>query len=304
MKANPKEAFTQAAGHPPWGITTFEMNHSGENVEGAALKRIRVDVPPGLAANPQAPMPKCAEAQFKANSCPPSSEVGTTELNAIAEEAGVTVPLNELKGKVYNLQPPSGLPLDFGIDVEATRGLTAPVQLFLEGHVAWYSDYHEYFEINNVPEERRNRSPDNQTPRVGETEDAEVETQLQRPRRRQLPDDPERVLVDHDLPPGTRIVFAAKSRTSETHTPVGVTAAATCRSNRRRRSRPNNSASSDKPDGATTVVTVPQNVNPTGINTADIKDAHVTLPEGLTLNPSAAHGLEACTRRQIGIGTT
>src|ERR1035437_4418991 len=53
----PHEAFTQAAGHPPWGITTFELNHKGEEPEGA-LKRIRVDVPPGLAANPEA-LPKC-----------------------------------------------------------------------------------------------------------------------------------------------------------------------------------------------------------------------------------------------------
>jgi hypothetical protein len=64
-----------------------------------------------------------------------------------------------------------------------------------------------------------------------------------------------------------------------------------------------NSASSDKPDGATTVVAVPQDASPTGTNTSDIKDAHVTLPEGLTLNPSAAHGLKACTAGQIAIGT-
>src|SRR5207245_5011654 len=36
----------------------------------------------------------------------------------------------------------------------------------------------------------------------------------------------------------------------------------------------------------------------------DIKDAHVTLPEGLTLNSAAARGLTACTPAQIAIGTT
>ena len=49
---------------------------------------------------------------------------------------------------------------------------------------------------------------------------------------------------------------------------------------------------------------MPQNAEAGGINTADIKDVHVTLPEGMTLNPSAAHGLEACSAGQIGIGTT
>ena len=57
VEANPKEAFTQAAGHPPWGITRFVMKHSGSSIEGASVRRIRVDVPPGLASNPQAPMP-------------------------------------------------------------------------------------------------------------------------------------------------------------------------------------------------------------------------------------------------------
>src|SRR5438876_12436493 len=43
-KGHSNEAFTQAAGHPPWGITTFEL-HSKENLitkekepEGAPLK--------------------------------------------------------------------------------------------------------------------------------------------------------------------------------------------------------------------------------------------------------------------------
>jgi hypothetical protein len=61
---------------------------------------------------------------------------------------------------------------------------------------------------------------------------------------------------------------------------------------------------SDEPDGAVTEVKVPQKAGPEEINTADIKDAHVTLPEGLTLNSAAARGLKACTPAQIRIGST
>ena len=58
----------------------------------------------------------------------------------------------------------------------------------------------------------------------------------------------------------------------------------------------------DTPDGAVTNVHVPQNEKSGEINTADIDDAVVDLPEGLTLNPSAAHGLQACTQSQLAKG--
>ena len=52
VRADPGEAYTQAAGHPPEGITTFEFNHHssllGEEPEGS-VRNIRVDLPPGLA---------------------------------------------------------------------------------------------------------------------------------------------------------------------------------------------------------------------------------------------------------------
>jgi hypothetical protein len=109
----PSEAFTQAAGHPPWGITSFEVNHRkgllAEEPEGA-LKRIRVDVPAGLAANPEA-LPKCRRNEFDANACGANTQVGTTEL--IAYDGVNDLPVS---GKVYNLEQPPGLPLFFGID--------------------------------------------------------------------------------------------------------------------------------------------------------------------------------------------
>ena len=91
--------------------------------------------------------------------------------------------------------------------------------------------------------------------------------------------------------------------TTETHTPVGVDGCNEVPFSPSVTVTPE-TAQSDAADGASTVVQVPQNVNANEINTSDIHDAHVTLPEGLTLNPSAAHGLAACTAAQIGIGTT
>jgi hypothetical protein len=306
------EAFTQAAGHPPWGGTKFIMKHSGSAVEGSSVKRIRVDVPSGLAANPQAPVPKCSIEQFdkEPKGCPASSEVGTTEMEAVAEPLHLApISLSALEGKVYNLEQPPGLPLDFGIAVEPLGELLTPIHLFLEGHLSWAhepslqargvpsGDYHEYFEIDNVPNE------------------AEVKAVLG-------VKSPLKVLMSKLNFNGhagndflTLPSVCSKTTTSyleleswnkevattTTHTPVGVehcdkvpfapTATLTPET-----------STSDEPDGVTVDVHVPQQAGPEEINTADIQDADVTLPEGLTLNPPAANGLSTCSPSQIAIG--
>ncbi|HEX2072056.1 MAG TPA: hypothetical protein VHF90_10465 [Thermoleophilaceae bacterium] len=44
-------------------------------------------------------------------------------------------------------------------------------------------------------------------------------------------------------------------------------------------------------------------LDPGALSTSHVKDASVTLPPGMTLNPSAANGLEACTDEQLALGT-
>lgn len=78
----------------------------------------------------------------------------------------------------------------------------------------------------------------------------------------------------------------------------------------------------DSPSGLGVSIKVPQNDEPpasvaenpddetgapaywktgAGRATSDLKDSVVTLPEGMSLNPAAANGLEACTTQQIGL---
>jgi hypothetical protein len=59
---------------------------------------------------------------------------------------------------------------------------------------------------------------------------------------------------------------------------------------------PDEQATSE-PSGLTVDVHVPQEVNGTGtgLDSSDVKDITVALPQGLILNPSAADGLQACT---------
>ncbi len=60
----------------------------------------------------------------------------------------------------------------------------------------------------------------------------------------------------------------------------------------------------DEPTGASFVLKVPQ-TDEAGVNaTPELKDATVTLPEGMTVDPSAADGLQACSNAQFGLGST
>jgi hypothetical protein len=295
VEANHAEAFTQSSAHPPWGITTFELNSKETPLkqrepEGAPLKRVRVDVPPGLASDPQAP-PKCSIKAFmeeEGKKCLPETEVGTNEATVFVGAADV-----KLVGQVYNLEPEPGtpvpgvpgatfepMPLLFGIHIATEHS-------FLEGHVAWWNDYHEYFEINNLGKAAPVlKSKLNFNGHAGGNF----------------------LTLPTECSPITTTFLEVESWTGEvsktlTHPPLGVERCAKVPFRPTAEMTPETSQS-DQPDGATTEVKVPQKAGPEEINTADIKDAHVTLPEGLTLNSAAARGLEACSPGQIGIGTT
>jgi hypothetical protein len=65
------------------------------------------------------------------------------------------------------------------------------------------------------------------------------------------------------------------------------------------------SLSAESPSGLKVSVEVPQTWdNPFTISTANVKDSTVTLPEGMTANPSLAAGLAACSREQYGRETS
>lgn len=54
-----------------------------------------------------------------------------------------------------------------------------------------------------------------------------------------------------------------------------------------------------EPSGYTVGIDVPQNMDPDGVATAQVKDVSVTLPEGVAISPPSANGLDACTDAQF-----
>jgi hypothetical protein len=57
----------------------------------------------------------------------------------------------------------------------------------------------------------------------------------------------------------------------------------------------------DSPSGLDVHLHVPQNTDPDGLSEANVKDVSMTLPEGMTVNPSSANGLGACSPDEIGL---
>jgi hypothetical protein len=61
------------------------------------------------------------------------------------------------------------------------------------------------------------------------------------------------------------------------------------------------SSAPSSPSGLDLDLAIPQNENPDGVATAHLRDATVVLPDGMTVNPSSADGLDACGTAQIGL---
>ncbi len=271
--------FTQAAGHPPVGLTNFVFNTTG-GVPDDNVKDVRVDLPEGLNVDPQA-VPQCPVASFEANpaSCA-ESEVGISEVTS--EIAGL--PVGPLPFPVYNLEPPAGVPALFGFTVGLPGIPVASV--YLVADVAWDSDYHEGFTISDVPTTLplvQNRlvfdgASGGTFLTVGSQCDGPSTTGLK---------------VDSHQNPGQFLSYTTKPPAEIdgcASVPFEPAIAASA-----------GGAATDSPAPVAVDLTVPQGQQP--LNSSTLKTAKVSLPRGLGLNPAAADGLQACTDAQFGKGT-
>ncbi len=328
--SNPEaEFYTQAAGHPNFGITDFAFNtHSAGLAEepDGHVKDVRVDLPAGLAVNPEA-VPACSEEQIAALSCPPETQVGEDEAIGTAElKLGIKSTVTE-SFPVFNVAHRPGEPARFGVEVKSStlalgEGVTGhhlQSAIYLEGAISWYSepqsaessgvasgDYHEFFKIQGIPQEpeliksklifwgvpheHNAAAPDNAFITMPSSLDA-----CSRPQTTWLH-------VDSYENAGSFIADPTETRL-ENGTPLTATGCGALAFNPSLSVKASN-VQPDQPDGPTVDLHIPQTTTePSKPNSPDVQDAEVTLPEGMTLDPSAAHGLQACTTAQVWLGS-
>ncbi len=291
--------FTQAAGHPNYGITDFRFKTTGASGSEAPegnVRRVRVDLPAGLSVNPYA-TPRCKIEELESSKgCPGDTQVGNVQLTAhlnlvelLGHPVGATITLPAELTPVYNMQAPPGTPLEADFKVALFETV-----VHIVGGIDWSGDYHEFFTINEIP-----KTPELVESRLifngkafgagGTLPFITMPSTCLGPQATQLE-------VES---------YEGQKETKSFTTPVGAGGCDKVPFKPTVKVEPAAGATkSDAPDAVNVKVEVPQNTDPEGLDSSMLKDAHVALPEGMTLNPAVANGLEACSNAQFGKGTT
>jgi hypothetical protein len=271
------EMYTQAAGHPNYGITDFSVDDvSGEN----QAKRVKVELPKGLNVNPQA-VPQCPVATFESDEAAcAASAVGTSYVTSEPEVLLLKPKIGPLPFTVYDLVPKEGEPGLFGFHVTLEVPIVGTLiseYIFLETQIEWAGDYHESFTINNIPAFPplgRNRLVFNgraggdfltlPSPCNGDsTSYLELESDAGE-KTPNTPATPPVPIGNCGAVPFAPTVTASASGPTDSSAPVTVS------------------------------LNIPQHGGAADINSSTVKTANVTLPVGTGLNPATATGLKFC----------
>jgi len=307
--------YTQAGGHPFTGVTDFTVANTG-GVPNATVSTIRVDIPPGLISNPQAVAP-CTSFP----SCPSSSQVGVVSLELYVQGLGDQY----FGASVYNVPPPAGKVSDFAFQIALTPLIT--IRTDIVGGVRSTSDDGLFFTIavpsSAVPAQLVRSTlifwgvPGDSAhePDLGWECDP-VSAVLQMNPKCLPPDSgsthnlsgtPFLSLPSGCVPAGQTSTLTLSDSTGATATATSATPvpATGCQSVPFDPSISIAPATTqaDTPTGLAVDLHVPQNNDPGGLATSTLQSATVTLPPGLTLDPSAANGLAACSPAQFGQGS-
>jgi hypothetical protein len=116
------EDFTQGGGHPAMATTSvsfervrtkFASNAAFKNRPVEQVRNASADVPPGFIGNPQAPEDLCPNvADLLASNCPPQSRVGELAFQALGL-GNINTGMNFKAMMLYAMEPEAGVPAQF-----------------------------------------------------------------------------------------------------------------------------------------------------------------------------------------------
>jgi hypothetical protein len=323
---NPRRAFGNGEHPGVWGKEGHFPVHDPQSIVA--------ELPPGLIVNPQG-VPRCSLADFVTSTCPISTIVGTIGVRAFGEYNGAFAS----NFPVYNLQPQGAYPGELGYTVADTLpffitaglrsgsdfGITAGstgvlpvgidrVRLTLWGVPAesshdglrgkqcagaagtrpwWRNEFMQSPELafrqcledtTNILGPFPNGGPAGVTPAPFIT----------------MPTDCSGQPLSFGAHSASWQVPGEEAKAAATDPPVDGCNQLSFEPTIEAKPTTN---LADAPSGLEFNLKVPQNEDPTGVATPELKEAVVKLPAGLTVNPSSANGLEGCSPAQVGLRT-
>jgi uncharacterized repeat protein (TIGR01451 family) len=320
---------TRAGSHPFQLTTTFALNQTSDPLQPPALpKDLEFKLPPGLLGDATV-MPKCSDLDFKKitnfqDFCAPDTAVGVA-----------TVTFDEPKTRlrswpfpIFNLEPEEGEPArfgftilkspvildtavrvgsDYGVTVKA-NDLTQTVSLLSSSVTFWgapddssHDESRGWQCLANAIYEARHEpcpisGPTSPPPflTLPTSCTSPFSTTAQGdswPRRSEPSAEPATVelpLIEYSLQDQFGRALAMNGCNQLAFAPEIETAP--------------DSSEASKPAGMKVDVKVPQEAshNTEGLSSSAIKDITVTFPQGVTVNPASAGGLEACSEAEVG----
>ncbi len=286
----------QAAAHP-WQVTTsFEIpvvelpGSEGELFEPVeSMKDVVVELPLGLLGDPQAAA-KCTQAELGHRQCPAGSSVGSVEIGAeLTLDRFSFSHDNSYTSALYNMVPEGGYPAEFGFVYFGS----APIYLYASvvhsssgyrlrianpGLPDAVGAFGGAFTFYGEPAKIEGESSEaafltNPTRCTTEPQKARAEVESW-----ENPGHPvEEVSTVYPQLTGCNLLQFNPSLTlAPSAAPEGGTTQA------------------DESSGYSFALKLPQTEAFSELATPELKDATVTLPEGVSVSPSAAQGLEGC----------
>jgi len=323
------QASTQAGSHPYQVIPSSFALHTKPSPPnsiaafvpaGGDVKQVSVTLPEGMAANPtEGVVKRCTPLQFTTthtvnlpsasfftgNACPDGSAVGLVLVQQVEGTSGF-LPL-----PLYNLVPPPGMPAQFGFQI-----LNLP--FYIDTEVRPDEDYRIVGTLRNLTQVKRLTSA---TVILWGTPADPRHDALRGTCLNELPElfpislgqcpagiaDPKplfRMPTSCASPLQTSIDVANWTNPGElfsrTDTALAPSGCNQLEFEPSLEARPTTDVA-DSPTGLHVDVHVPQDEDPEGLGSADLRDTVVTLPEGIAINPSSANGLAACSPAQVGL---
>lgn len=295
------EPDTTAGSHPYELVTIIRLPHGevrSAQAAAAVTKDLLAELPPGLIGNPTA-VPLCPVRLAEEKKCSGDSQVGRLKIESSGE------PGNVFEAPIYDVAPARGEPARLAGQVNLSTNA------YIDTGLRTGSDYGITARSLNIPTITNPFVFEIRLWGVPANAGHDVErTCLGSKRCAVTPGTPEKPFLRLPTRCGESLRAHVEVDTYEVpgdffDRSAALPAITGCENldfAPTIEARPT-TETADSPTGLHVDIHVPQDEDPEGLATADLKDAVVKLPPGFTIDPSSANGLAACTPSQFGLTT-